>query len=183
VAQSASGGRLEVGLGAGSYHLARFDHRAVGVAFPSFEDRIARLEACCLAFPELWRGGTVDAPRLGLKRASLGPIGTEPPRISVGGLSDAVLDVAVRAADAWNVVRPDPGALGRDAERLAAAGRRSGCDRAIGLEVQVWARDLDRRSPREHVRRLAEAGADTVVLVLDEERGPDAVRRLADAVL
>jgi alkanesulfonate monooxygenase SsuD/methylene tetrahydromethanopterin reductase-like flavin-dependent oxidoreductase (luciferase family) len=183
VAQAASGGRLEVGLGAGSYHLARFDHRAVGVAFPPFEERIDRLEACCLAFPELWRGGTVDDPRLGLKRASLGPIGTDPPRISVGGLSDAVVDVAVRAADAWNVVRPDPGALDRDAERLAAAARRSGRDRAIGLEVQVWARDLDPRSPREHVRRLADAGADTVVLVLDEERGPDAVRRLADAVL
>lgn len=183
VAQAASGGRLEVGLGAGSYHLARFDHRAVDVAFPSFEERIARLEACCRALPELWRGGIVDDPRLGLKHASLGPIGIEPPRISVGGLSDAVLGVAVRAADAWNVVRPDPEALGRDAQRLAAAGRRSGRDRAIGLEAQVWARDLDPRSPRDHVRRLAEAGAATVVVVLDEERGPGAVRRLADSVL
>ena len=29
VAQAASGGRLEVGLGAGSHHLARFDHAAL----------------------------------------------------------------------------------------------------------------------------------------------------------
>jgi alkanesulfonate monooxygenase SsuD/methylene tetrahydromethanopterin reductase-like flavin-dependent oxidoreductase (luciferase family) len=33
VAQAASGGRVEVGLGAGSYHLARFDHQALGRPF------------------------------------------------------------------------------------------------------------------------------------------------------
>ncbi len=34
MAQAASRGRLQVGVGAGSHHLARFDHAAVGIAFP-----------------------------------------------------------------------------------------------------------------------------------------------------
>lgn len=61
VAQAASGGRLEVGLGAGSYHLARFDHGASGIAFPSLSDRMRRMEACCKTFPTLWQGGEVPS--------------------------------------------------------------------------------------------------------------------------
>src|SRR5205823_3787527 len=38
VVQAASRGRLEVGLGAGSYGLARFDHQALGIAFPPLAD-------------------------------------------------------------------------------------------------------------------------------------------------
>jgi alkanesulfonate monooxygenase SsuD/methylene tetrahydromethanopterin reductase-like flavin-dependent oxidoreductase (luciferase family) len=35
VAQAASGGRLRMGLGAGPHHLGRFDHKALGIGFPS----------------------------------------------------------------------------------------------------------------------------------------------------
>jgi len=36
---------------------------------------------------------------------------------------------------------------------------------------------------RSHLRAFEDAGADAAILALDEERGPDEVRRLADAVL
>jgi len=45
VAQAASGGRLEVGLGARSYGLARNDHEALGIPFPKLRERTARLAA------------------------------------------------------------------------------------------------------------------------------------------
>jgi hypothetical protein len=71
----------------------------------------------------------------------------------------------------------------------AAAGRLKGmCDRLgrerpIELMAQVFVRDLDLVRARESVERIAEDGVGTLVFVLDEERGPDWVRRVADAVL
>src|SRR5918911_1240626 len=59
VAQAASRGRVEVGLGAGSSHLARFDHAALGLEFRPLAARRQRLTRCCQAFPALWRGQDV----------------------------------------------------------------------------------------------------------------------------
>jgi hypothetical protein len=44
-------------------------------------------------------------------------------------------------------------------------------DRALGPDV------------RERLERFADAGATTVTFVISEETGPDAVKRLAEAVL
>jgi alkanesulfonate monooxygenase SsuD/methylene tetrahydromethanopterin reductase-like flavin-dependent oxidoreductase (luciferase family) len=104
VAQAASGGRLRVGLGAGSHHLARFDHVAVGIDFPPHRERVKRLGECCRALPALWRGAVVDDPALGLVGASLGRTGIEPPPLFVGGSSEAVMSIAAQFADGW--VRP-----------------------------------------------------------------------------
>jgi alkanesulfonate monooxygenase SsuD/methylene tetrahydromethanopterin reductase-like flavin-dependent oxidoreductase (luciferase family) len=183
VAQAASGGRLEVGLGAGSYHLARFDHRATGIHFPRFEERMAALEACCRVFPALWRGEEVHDRTLGLEGASLGPVGIRPPPIVVGGSSDRALSIAARLADGWNGSVRDAGHFAELASRLEQACRRIGRDRPIGRQVQVFLRDVGLDPAREHARRLEDAGADTLVFVLDDERGPQWVRRLADAVL
>ncbi|MGH2680297.1 MAG: LLM class flavin-dependent oxidoreductase [Actinomycetota bacterium] len=78
VARASSGGRLEIGLGTGSWHLARHDHRVAGIPFPSFAERVRRLEACCRALPALWRGEAVSDEILGLDGASLGPLGRLP---------------------------------------------------------------------------------------------------------
>jgi len=173
VAQAASWGRVEVGLGAGSYHLARFDHGPLGIPFPPFEERTVRLEACCRALLALWRGEEVTDPLLGLERASLGPIGIDPPPIVVGGTSDRLLKVAARLADGWNAARLSPEEFATLAQRLPARLRKT---------AQVFVRDVE--PTRELVERFAEAGADTVTFVLtDEEEGAEGVRRLASAVL
>jgi alkanesulfonate monooxygenase SsuD/methylene tetrahydromethanopterin reductase-like flavin-dependent oxidoreductase (luciferase family) len=183
VAQAASGGRLEVGIGAGSYHLARFDHRAIGVVFPPLEERIERLETCCRVLPALWRGESVTEPTLGLAEASLGPIGIEAPPLVVGGQGEATMRVAARSGDGWNggSAAPDRfAALGRRLEELCQeVGRR----RPITRTVQLFVRDLDVAAARDLLGSLADAGADTAVFVLHEERGPGAVERLAAAVL
>jgi alkanesulfonate monooxygenase SsuD/methylene tetrahydromethanopterin reductase-like flavin-dependent oxidoreductase (luciferase family) len=183
VAQAASGGRLEVGLGAGSYHLARFDHRATGIHFPRFEERMAALEACCRVFPALWRGEEVHDRTLGLEGASLGPVGIRPPPIVVGGSSDRALSIAARLADGWNMSTADPDAFSARAAQLERWGERAGRDRPIDRQAQVFLRDVGFEGAPEILTRLGDAGADTVLLVLTEERGADQIRRLADAVL
>jgi len=151
------------------------------------ETRVARLEACCEVFPRLWRGETVDDPRLGLTGASLGPIAVDPPPIVIGGAGGREMEVAARHADAWNSVwsasREDLGQFvehSRRLDRLCAKARR---ERPVRRQVQMWARDLDPTRARGQIGQFADAGADTLVLVLDEEGRAGEVRRLADRVL
>jgi alkanesulfonate monooxygenase SsuD/methylene tetrahydromethanopterin reductase-like flavin-dependent oxidoreductase (luciferase family) len=180
VAQALSGGRLEIGIGAGSHHFARYDHQNVGISFPSYTDRLARLEACCRTFPALWRGEEVTDETLGLRGASLGPIRIEAPPILVGGTSDRALDVALRHADGWHAPGIAPAEFAAIAGRLDRSREEAGRP-PLRKSIQLRADDLPR--PRELIDRFAEAGASTVVFVLDRERGPARVRRLAEEVL
>jgi alkanesulfonate monooxygenase SsuD/methylene tetrahydromethanopterin reductase-like flavin-dependent oxidoreductase (luciferase family) len=182
VAQAASGGRLDVGLGAGSFGLARQDHAALGVSFPPFVERMARLKAACRALPTLWRGERISDEGLGLSDASLGPVGIAPPRLVVGGGSDLAMAIAARHADGWNASVPDPAEFLTLRSRLERICDEQGRQAPIVTDVQLWVRDL-RPNARSHLHAFEEAGADAAILVLDEERGPDAVRRLADRVL
>jgi len=183
VVQEASRGRLEVGLGAGSFHLARFDHRVAGIPFPAHAERIRRLEACCGAFPALWRGERVTDGTLGLRDATLGPRATAPPPIVVGGTSDAVLEIAARWAEGWNASSVDPARFERLVERLVSAAERVGRTRPIDRQVQIWAREAPLERLGDLMRSFADAGADTFILVLDEERDPRRVPRIVDALV
>ena len=178
VAQAASGGRLEVGLGVGSWHLARHDHRVAGVPFPPFSERVSRLEACCRAFPTLWRGQPVSDEGLGLDDAALGPVEIQPPPIVVGGTSERVLEVAAAHADAWNASSIQADRFEGLASRVdgLADGRR------IEKQVQIWIREVGIDGARDAARRYEDAGAETIVFVLDEERDPRLLAQLADAL-
>jgi alkanesulfonate monooxygenase SsuD/methylene tetrahydromethanopterin reductase-like flavin-dependent oxidoreductase (luciferase family) len=172
VAQAASHGRLEVGLGAGSYHLARFDHEALGIPFPPYEERLTRLEACCRVLPALWRGEEVTEPALGLTAASLGAIGIEPPPVVVGSRGGRAIEVAARCADGWMTNVSTPAELSELAAGLPAR---------LSKHAQVFVRDVE--PSHELVVGFEEAGADTLTFVLTENRTADATRRLAEAVL
>lgn len=130
-----------------------------------------RLEATCRALPALWRGEYVGDHALGLSHASLGPIEIDPPRLVVGGKSDRAIAIAVEYADAWNLSTPDPAEF--EAARARADHFRTdrGGERTISAEAQLWVRDLW-RDPRSHLRAFEDTGAELVILVLDEERGP-----------
>jgi alkanesulfonate monooxygenase SsuD/methylene tetrahydromethanopterin reductase-like flavin-dependent oxidoreductase (luciferase family) len=182
VAQAGSGGRLDIGLGAGSFGLARHDHEALAVPFPPFEERMARLEATCRTLPSLWRGERVNDETLGLSGASLGPIGIDRPRLVVGGGSARAMAIGARYCDGWNLSTPDPTEFEAGRRRLKAVCVQVGKEPPIPAEAQLWVRDLW-QDARSHLRAYEDAGAEAVILVLDEERGPDEVRRVADAVL
>jgi alkanesulfonate monooxygenase SsuD/methylene tetrahydromethanopterin reductase-like flavin-dependent oxidoreductase (luciferase family) len=179
VAQAASEGRVEVGIGAGSHHFARYDNRAIGIAFPAYRERMERLEACCRVLPALWRGERVTDVPAGLRDASLGPIGIDPPKLFVGGSTDSALRIAARLADGWH--SPDDDAFPERARRLDEISAELGRP-TIDKSIQLWPTTLD--GLRERIDALGDAGASTVVFVLDvEQRGPEWVGRLADAVL
>jgi alkanesulfonate monooxygenase SsuD/methylene tetrahydromethanopterin reductase-like flavin-dependent oxidoreductase (luciferase family) len=183
VDQAASGGRLEVGLGAGSYGIARFDHQALGIPFPPIAERLELLDACARAFPALWRGETVTDPQLGLHAASLGPLGIEPPPIIVGGTSAALLETAVRFADGWNVVVEDAKEYAEHAGTVNEFCQRLGRTRPLLRHVQLFADALEPAAARSAVDRLASHGATTVLFVLYQNHDLSAIDRLAKAVL
>jgi len=178
VAQAASGGRIEVGLGTGSWHLARYDHIAAGVRFPPFAERVRKLQACARTFPSLWRGEAVSDELLGLVEASLGPIDIAPPPIVIGGTSDRVLAVAADHGNAWNGSSIDVGQFRERSVRLdeLADGR------AIERQVQLWLREVGLDGARDAVRSYEDAGADTLLFVLDDERDPATIHALAEAI-
>lgn len=183
VAQAASGGRVEVGLGAGSHHLARFDHQALGRPFPPLAERRARLARCCQIFPVLWRGEEVTDAELGLDAASLGPLGIEPPPIFVGGTSAETMAIAVHYADGWNAVVQDGERYGELSAQIDALCRKHGRERPPRKAAQVFLRDVELAAIRRLVDGLEAAGAEAVTFVLVEQRGPEAVHELARAVL
>ena len=105
-----SGGRAILGLGAGD-RASLPEHERFGIPFPSASDRVALLEETASALRSLfsareWPGGAHVSPMTG----PLLPPGS--PEIWIGGLSEAVVGVAARAADVWN-------GWGLDAERFA----------------------------------------------------------------
>ena len=184
VAQAASGGRVEVGLGVGgATHMAGHVHRALGVDLLPFARRLERLEACCRVFPALWSGETVDEPALGLTHASLGPIAIEPPPIVVGGIGERTMRVAARWADGWNVtgtkVAADYAPLhARMDEHCRDVGR----TRPLARSVQLFCEELPEATARRTIDDFERAGATEVVLVLARGATPDDIHRLAAAV-
>lgn len=180
VAQAASGGRVQVGIGAGSHYFARFDHEAIGVPFPSFSERMRRLETLCRVLPSLLRGERVSGPDIGLREASLGPIEIRVPPIFVGGSSERALDIALRHADGWHA----PSDV--DPKRFAAiaVSLDEKCD-AVPRPRLRKAIQLRAPDPRQAPKLLGDygnAGADLVVFVLGTEQGPNDVQHLADAL-
>ncbi|HEV3225802.1 MAG TPA: LLM class flavin-dependent oxidoreductase, partial [Acidimicrobiales bacterium] len=98
----ASGGRFELGIGAGSVpsELTTF-----GVAHGRMQERVARLRETLEVLELLWSGEPVDYHgefhRLVNAQEVPGPLGRIP--IVVGGSGDGILSAARRHADWWNV--------------------------------------------------------------------------------
>lgn len=186
VVQAASGGRLRVGLGAGS-GIAVEDHEATGIPFPPFEQRLERLETCCRVLPALWRGEPVTDDKLGLNNASLGDLEITAPELVLGGESDRVLDIAAKHADAWNGQGGSVDDWSEASGKLHAACREMGREHTITTEAQVFVDEYltndDLGDLRVHLDKLESAGADRAVLVLHHVKSPTAVERLASVAL
>ena len=149
-----SHGRAILGIGTGDRASAE-EHERFGFPYPPAAERVAALEETAEALHALfggrtWSGGTY-VPAL---RGPLMPPGE--PAIWVGGLSDAVLAVAARVADAWN-------GWGLDAEAFAAraatlhqlAGGRAVSPTWAGIALVGEDRaDLDRLLAQRAERRL-----------------------------
>ncbi len=113
-----SGGRAILAVGSGD-RASLPEHETYGIAFPSVRDRLRLLEESVTAMRSLFEGrawpGGDHVPALS---GPLVPAGT--PELWVGGLSDAVLSIAARSADAWNGWGQDPDAFAASVGRLRA---------------------------------------------------------------
>jgi alkanesulfonate monooxygenase SsuD/methylene tetrahydromethanopterin reductase-like flavin-dependent oxidoreductase (luciferase family) len=131
ILQIASGGRFELGIGAGDFPK---EFSAWGVPFESADVRMARLGETVAALREIWQGGlvTFTGEHLQLDAAACTPVPSEPPRVVVGvGNSRRLIDQAVAWADELNVYGDEtsmPAAL----EAVARSGR------AVDVSVFVW---------------------------------------------
>jgi F420-dependent oxidoreductase-like protein len=103
-----SGGRLELGIGAGS---AEQEHRELGFAFPPAAERSARLEEAVNVVRLLMSGATADfaGDHYRLQGATYRPLPEQRPHppiwIGAGG-ERYTLPVAARVADVWHAFDP-----------------------------------------------------------------------------
>jgi probable F420-dependent oxidoreductase len=108
-----SGGRLELGLGAGWF---REEYDALGVPYPPPAVRIAQLREALQIIKRCWRDPVVEYSgehyRLHGAYAEPKPIQSRP-TIMLGGSGPALLRLAGEEADILNMVPPTGGRLGR----------------------------------------------------------------------
>ncbi len=110
-----TGGRAILALGTGD-RASLPEHERYGIPFPAVADRLAMLEETVTAIRALFDGGTYEGgAHVPAMEGPLLPKGS--PAIWVGGLSEPVIAIAARVADAWN-------GWGLDAEGFAAKAAR-----------------------------------------------------------
>ena len=98
-----SGGRLELGVGAGWHDR---EHQAFGIPYPPVGERIRRLDEAVRVIRALWQDGPAQfAGRYYRLDGAVGwPKPVQRPRIPViiGGKGPRVLEVVAKHADEWN---------------------------------------------------------------------------------
>lgn len=203
-----SGGRLELGLGAGWHSL---EYGAYGLPFEPPGIRLRRLAEYIEVVRLLWTQETADYQgefyRLTEARCDPKPL-QAPPRIWVGANGDRALAQAGRAGDAWNVAYVSPETFGRRREivianaprpeafvtgvnvglmgELSAAGQREFLLRRYGSAEAGVAAGVLAGSPAawtERVGQYGDAGADWVILALRHPIEMDVLEAFAHQVL
>ncbi len=162
-----SGGRVELGLGAGWMAL---EHRAYGFEFPAASERVARFAEQLEIVHRVW---TEDAPSFRGRYYTLEdcpalpkPVQRPRPPIVVGGSAlPGTARPAARFADEYNTFGASPDEAARRRRRLDEACEAEGRDPAT-LPLSVMTGFLigaDEASLRERARRLAGDGADELL--------------------
>jgi F420-dependent oxidoreductase-like protein len=153
----ASGGRVELGLGAGWFER---EHRAYGFPFPSTAERYDVLEEYVEVVHRLWDADeptvTFDGKHFRLEGCHALPRPLQdphPPLILGGGGGPRSVALAARWADEYNLVSGDPEAVARARDRLDDACEASGRDPAtirrsvmVNTLVGVDERELEARA-------------------------------------
>ncbi len=152
-----SGGRLEVGLGAGWFEA---EHKAYGFAFPRIGERLARMTETAQILKLMWTEerasfngryysieGAINEPK---------PLQRPGPRLWIGGVGEKVLLRAVAThADGWNynrgpeefdhkyqVLRRHCAEVGRDPAAIRVSVERMGICLDDGVGLTGWLRGV-----------------------------------------
>ena len=152
-----SGGRLDLGIGAG-WHEG--EHAMFGISFPPLKERMDRFECGARAIRALWQGQpvTLEQPYYPLRDAESYPLppGGRVPLIVGGRGARRTLAVVAACADEWNVTRITredyPATLGVLETHCRRVGRNPNDIRRSLMVPYIVGRD-----PRERDARLAAA--------------------------
>ncbi len=202
-----SGGRAEVGLGAG---WAEAEYSAYGFTFPPIGERLDLLDETAAAIRSLLRreATDLDGTHIRLTDARLEPRPVQPELpIWIGGAGERLTArIVAQHGDGWNVPFVAPGALARKRrvldEHCAAVGRDPGdvllavnvafCDDEGSLDAQFGPRAEAIRPGAvvgtsvdqavDAIGRYVDAGADQVHVALRAPWDHDALDRAATAV-
>lgn len=168
-----SGGRVEMGIGAGWYE---HEWRAYGYGFPRAGERIAALEEGVEIFQQLWSKGvaTLDGAHYQVDGAQLSPLPLQaggPPLWIAGGGEKKTLRIAAQHAAYTNFDGSPEGFARKSAvlaEHCAALGRDfAQITRSANYNVVIGATqaDVDDRLAwiHDHYRRTVPAKADEVL--------------------
>lgn len=174
----ASGGRVELGMGAGWYER-EFD--LSGIDFPRAGVRLARLEESVVLLKRLLSGQAVEfaGEHYRVSGMVVQPVQTPPPTVWVGGKGDRAVALAGRVGDGWNAAWfSDPEAYAERASRLGDAKVR----RSVGQYAEGSAQEMVDR-----LHAFAEVGVEHAVMCFGEAPfgldDPEDIARFASDVL
>ena len=156
-ASELSGGRIELGIGAGGHPA---EHLAYGLPFPPRTERAEHLDEALAVLRLLFGGGPADfeGSHYRLEAAHAFPVPTPAPRLIVAGTTNAGARMAARRGDGWTCFGERFEALLPvfDAE-LAAVGRsRADVPILVGIEIDAVGDDLDKLTAAWKARGASE---------------------------
>jgi F420-dependent oxidoreductase-like protein len=175
-----SGGRLEVGLGAGWFEE---EHRQYGLPLPAMGERMQRLDEACQVLKALWTEprATVEGRFYQVREAyhEPKPVQRPHPPLVIGGKGEKVLlRIAARHATEWNLASGTPEEFRHKCRVLDEHCRTVGRDpaaieRSIQFLPDAMAGDIVGRA-----RAFVAAGATHLVFTCPGPYGAEGARRL-----
>jgi alkanesulfonate monooxygenase SsuD/methylene tetrahydromethanopterin reductase-like flavin-dependent oxidoreductase (luciferase family) len=190
-----SGGRFELGIGAGVF---AFDHESVGAPIPSPRERAERFADYVAIVDGVLHGGRFShaGTHLWVKDVVTVPGSLQSPRlpITVGGQSPTLIRVAAERGDTWNTHGP-PGATAEEVLRITAeqnrridriatmAGRDPAAIRRAYTIFGAWDPREGRHGYEEIFERFGAAGITDFVLDWPGEKHLEEFERVAADVL
>ena len=181
-----SGGRLELGIGAG---WNEEESGAYGIELGSIKERFDRFEEACQVLKGLLTQDTTtfDGTYYQLKDARNEPKGPQRPHppICIGGSGEKrTLPLTARYADHWNFVGGTPEEFARKRDVLHARCADIGRDpKEITLSAHVrLGDDLDYQKVVGEAEALGAEGLDLAIIYLPPPHDPKVVHALAEAI-
>lgn len=152
-----SGGRLELGIGAGGPDLAQTQY---GLPYPSLRTRLSMLDEACVVLRKLWTEDVVSfaGKYVRLQEAALEPkpVQSRLPLVIGGAGERRLLRIVAEHADIWNTFVGDLDLYRSRLDALAAHCRELGRD-AADIRKSVLFRAVLAESHREAVSRGRES--------------------------
>ena len=181
-----SGGRLELGIGAG---WNEEESGAYGIQLGSVKERFDRFEEACQVLIGLLATDCFDFDGrfYQLKAARNEPKGPQRPHppICIGGSGEKrTLRITARYAQHWNFAGGSPAEFARKRDVLAAHCADIGRDpKEIVLSAHVWLKpDLNYRAVIEDAIALGAEGLDLAIVYLPAPHDPAVLEPLAEAI-